>query len=92
MREPNVKFHQLEEYNDGTTILDISHEPSVLCTYKTKRFGYLQVIGYEDRIAELDSEPSLHMLTDRDRKYIERTLRIAWRMVYEAPAMKSRFE
>ncbi len=89
MRYSNVEFHQLEEYEckeHGPT-----NERSVLCTFYTKRFGYLQIGFDEGGVYQLDQEPDLYMFTDSEKNYIENCLAIAWRIVFDAPAAKDRF-
>jgi hypothetical protein len=40
----------------------------------------------------LDQEPDLNMFRDGDIHHMQKVARIIWRMVYDAPAMKKRFE
>lgn len=76
-----VSFHQLEEY-ENTPGIDVS----VLCSFKTQSHGFLQVGFDGEKTIEYDNEPSLYNYTDAEREYIERTLAIVYRLVFEAPA------
>jgi hypothetical protein len=92
------EFHRLEEYNFSKS------RPSVLLTFKTERFGYLQTrlrktqnkyhgdVISTWKFETLDQEPDLNMFTDKDINHMEKTARIIWRMVHDAPAAKHRFE
>jgi hypothetical protein len=40
----------------------------------------------------LKQEPSLDMFSDADKAYMMKLARIVWRMVYDTPAMKERFD
>lgn len=90
MSESNVNFHQVEEYElreHGAT-----GERSVVCSFKTRRFGYLQVGFDEGGVYELTNEPDLNMFRRADKNYIESALAIAWRMVFESPVATDRFQ
>jgi len=86
MSESRVTFHQVEKLFNKHT------KQGVRCSFETERFGYLQVSFDENGIKELKNEPNLHMLRKEDRKYVENSMAIAWRMIYEAPAATGRFE
>lgn len=90
MSESSVTFHRVEEYEvrkQGPT-----NERSVVCSFKTNRFGYLQVGFDEGGIYELTNEPDLNMFRGADKKFIENSMAIAWRMIFDAPAAKERFQ
>lgn len=87
------EFHRLEEYG-----IDInSTKKAIICSFKTERFGYLQTeltVG-EDRhwtLKTLRNEPDLNMFTNSDIAELQLKSLVIWRMVYDAPAIKSRFE
>lgn len=88
MSELRVEFYQVEDYSSRYTA-----EPRrLVCSFDTERFGYLQVGFNGSDVFELSNEPDLNMFRGRDRKYIESTLAIAWRMVFDVPSLKGRFE
>jgi len=90
MSESSINFHQVEEYElreHGAT-----NERSVICSFKTRRFGYLQVGYDEGGIYELTNEPDLNMFRNSDKKYIESAAAIAWRMIFDTPAATDRFQ
>lgn len=90
MTDSNLTFHRLETYElreDGPT-----NERSVICSFKTTRFGYLQIGFNEGGLYELSNEPDLNMFRGADERYIESALAIAWRMVFDAPAQTDRFK
>lgn len=95
------EFHRLEEHDYDKVRSNLS----VTCSFETDRFGYVQVrltrMGkrypkgetiYTWKFKTLDQEPDLNMLTDEQHLYMEQICRIVWRMVYDTPAMKKRFE
>jgi hypothetical protein len=96
------EFHRLEKYDNGRTHID--SQLSIQLTFETERFGYLQtrVTRMEDKyhgevintwkFGTLDSEPDLNMFTNEQVHHMEKVARIVWRMVYDAPAKKERFE
>ena len=90
MSESAINFHRVEEYElreQGPT-----NERSVVCSFKTNRFGYLQIGFDEGGLYELTNEPDLNMFRGADKNYIESALAIAWRMIFESPAKTERFE
>lgn len=91
MGESAIEYYGLEDYN-----FPKGDRPYVICLFKTDRFGIYQVeyqkIGGGWRMKPLPQEPNMHMLTDTDKLYIERICRIVWRLVYNVPAAKNRFE
>lgn len=74
-----ISFHQLEE-------CQWMNDKSIVCSFETQRFGYMQVGFDEGGVWELKNEPSLHNFTPAQQEYIERTLAIVHRLVFEAPA------
>lgn len=90
MSERNVEFHRLEGYELREHGRPTSG--SVLCSFETERFGYLQVGFDEGGVYQLDQEPDLNMFTQAQQDYIECALAIAWRMVFDTPAATDRFE
>lgn len=91
MSESSVTFHRVEDYTDDDN--HIRYEKSIVCSFETERFGYLQIQYNEDAgVVELPNEPDLHMLRKEDRKYVENAVAIAWRMFFDAPAAKGRFQ
>lgn len=93
------EFHRLEEHDYGTR-----GRTSIVCTFKTERFGYLQTrmtrkqAKYQGEVVDqwkfetLEQEPDLNMFTEGDIHYMEKVARIVWRIVYDAPAATDRFE
>lgn len=91
MSESSVKFHRVEDCVDDDN--HIRYEKSIICSFKTERFGYLQ-LQYDEKngVVELPNEPDLEMLRKQDRKYVENAVAIAWRMIFDAPAATDRFQ
>lgn len=90
MSDRNVNFHRIESYElqeHGPT-----SERSIICSFNTQRHGFLQIAFDEGGMYQLKNEPDLNMFRDSDRKYIENSLAIAWRMVFDTPAKTERFE
>jgi hypothetical protein len=92
MSEPGIEYDGLEYHN--------WHEPKpprVVCTFKTDRFGiyqvkYTQKEDGEWKMQALPQEPHMQMLTVPDRVYVEKICRIVWRIVFDTPAAKDRFD
>jgi len=94
------EFHRLEEHDFDK----VRSNPAIICSFKTKRFGYVQVrmkrmqSKYHGEVINnwkfetLAQEPDLNMFTDGDIKHMEQVTRIVWRMVYDVPAFTDRFE
>lgn len=94
------EFHRLEEHDFGKS----GTNSSVLCTFKTERFGYLQTrltrkqAKYHGEVIDnwkfetLDQEPDLNMFGKSDIHHMQIVARIVWRMVYDVPAFTDRFE
>ncbi len=89
MTERNVQFHRVEDYelreNGGANVR------SLVCSFETQRFGYLQIGYTDDGLFEIPSEPDLNMFRQADKRFIESAVAIAWRMVFDVSAMKGRF-
>jgi len=85
-----LSYYRLEEYSDVSRAM--RKTPYVICSFKTNRFGYYQV-KYKDRdLTQLSQEPSLNMFTYTQLDYMREVCAIVYRMVYDVPACKSRFE
>jgi hypothetical protein len=96
----NIEFHRLEEHDYDK----VRPKPSIICSFETERFGYVQVRmrrmqdKYQGDVINtwkfetLAQEPDLNMFTDKQIHRMEKLTRIVWRMVYDAPAMKERFD
>lgn len=92
----NVEFDAVEGYDD--------REKGIIACFKTERFGYVQIkvrrtdqkyygdVTHSWKFEPLPDEPNLNMFTDRDTLKMECMGRIAWRLIYDAPAAKERFE
>jgi len=92
------EFHRLEDYDYNKA------KPSILLTFKTERFGYLQARltrtqdKYHGEVVNtwkfetLDQEPDLNMFSKGQIHHMQKVARIVWRMVYDTPAAKDRFE
>lgn len=76
-----VSFHQVEEYGEDSAV----GEP-VVCSFKTDRFGILQVGRVRGKTIEYGAEPDLYNFTKSEREYIEATLAILFKLVHDVPA------
>jgi len=91
MSEPNITFHDLEDYNFMHTRLWVH------VILQTERFGLLQVkyTNLNDgnwKLETFPQEPNLQMFSQKQHLRIEYICRIVWRMVYDAPAATDRFQ
>lgn len=86
------EFHRLETFDDA----GYDDIPGIICSFKTDRFGYLQVRMTKNndswKFKTLPSEPDLNMFTTSDVNELKAKTRLIWRMVYDTPAAKERFE
>lgn len=99
MSESNIEFYGLEDYD-----FPKRSKPAVICLFKTNRFGIYQVeytmmeSKYHGEVVQnwklnpLPQEPSLDMFSKKEQLHIEKVCRIVWRMVYDTPAEKHRFD
>lgn len=87
---PNVEYYRLEDYTfrqHGPT-----NERRVRCSFKTDRFGYLQIGWDEGGTYEFLNEPDLNMLPKEDQKYVKHVCAIVWRLVFDGPVRMCRVE
>lgn len=94
------EFHRLEEYNYD----EVRSNLAIVCSFKTERFGYVQVqmkrtqdkyhgeLINNWKFETLAQEPDLNMFTESNIHHMEIVTRIVWRLVYDTPAAKDRFE
>lgn len=99
MSESEIEFHRLEDYDYSK-----DYDLSVVCSFKTERFGYLQVRmkrtqnKYQGEVINnwkfetLKNEPDFNMFSKGYVRELEKKTRIVWRMVYDTPAAKQRFD
>jgi hypothetical protein len=94
-----VEFHRFEGSGNKNSRTD-----RVSCSFDTDRFGYVVVevkrkeksyhgeLVHNWKFKTIENEPDLNMFTDSDVSKMEQIARIVWRMIYDTPAMKGRFE
>ena len=74
----SVKFDGLVHYRGET----------VICAFRTDRFGVVQ-LGYDgDSITMSPSEPDMYVYAEADRTYMESVCAIVHRLVFDAPSGK----
>lgn len=84
-----VEFHRLESYRPSNHI----ENATVHVSFDTKQHGILQIEYRKNGgLDQLTNEPDLYMFREQDQEYIEAACAIAWRMVFETPAMTDRFK